>query len=274
MVAATFMLAAAAASPSETADPVVSRGLTHTAQDRQVLEKAIGRTNLLLSQAGRTLAASWQLVPAAGGKAAIPVYLVAAPTGAAALPAAVPRGCVCIFINPAALAAWLKPHVEGKGRFELDASHLLAFMLLHEVGHIAEGSASGEFVNGTLSQLNIEPSRAKASEEKADEFASDLIRKHAKPGTNAFLDANFIAMELSKLSWNMQAYRSLDMFGSTALGTPSVFFDQGYSHPNLEWRILRSNYLIQQTTEAQQLLDAFEKARRRGSTQRPIYKKQ
>ena len=55
--------------------------------------------------------------------------------------------------------------MEGPGRFELDASHVLIFMLLHEVGHITDGSPSGEFINGALSQLNIEPSRAKASEE-------------------------------------------------------------------------------------------------------------
>jgi len=77
----------------------------------------------------------------------------------------VPRGCICVFLNPAAFAAWIKPHMEGPGRFELDASHVLIFMLLHEVGHITDGSPSGEFINGALSQLNIEPSRAKASEE-------------------------------------------------------------------------------------------------------------
>ena len=164
--------------------------------------------------------------------------------------------------------------MEGSGRFELDASYILVFILLHEVGHIADGSPSGEFTDGALSQLNIEPSRAKASEEKADEFASDLIRKHARPGSAGFLDASFASMELSKLSWNMQAYRSLDKFGSTSLGTPSVFFDQGYSHPNLEWRVLRTNHLIQQTPESKKLLDAFEAARQRGTTQGPLYRKQ
>lgn len=269
---ASIFVGTTTATKPEASDPVLSRGLTYTTQDQQLVEKAIGRTNLLLGQAGR-LAWSGQAAATSDRPASIPVYLVAAPEGATALPAAVPRGCVCIFVNPAALAAWLKPHAEGPGRFELDGSYLLAFMLLHEVGHVAEGSAGGDFVNGALSQLNIEPSRAKASEEKADEFASDLIRKHASPGSNAFLEANFVAMELSKLSWNMQAYRTLDKFGSTALGTPSVFFDQTYSHPNLEWRILRGNYLIQQTPEAKQLLDAFEEARHRGAERRPIFQK-
>jgi len=53
-----------------------------------------------------------------------------------------------------------------------------------------------------------------------------------------------------------------------------VFFDQGYSHPNLEWRVLRTNHLIQQTPESKQLLDMFEAARHKGATQGPLYQKQ
>ena len=53
---------------------------------------------------------------------------------------------------------------------------------------------------------NSTSSRAvrKQAKNKADEFASNLIRKHARPGSKGFLDANFVSMELSKLSWNMQ----------------------------------------------------------------------
>ena len=85
-----------------------------------------------------------------------------------------------------------------------------------------KGSAGGDFVNGSLTQLNIEPSRAKAAEENADQFAADLIRKHANQVSKSSLQANFIAVQLSTLSWNMQAFISLDQFGATALGTPSV----------------------------------------------------
>ena len=85
------------------------------------------------------------------------------------------------------------------------------------------------------------------------------------------LDANWVVSELTKLSWNMQAFRSLDEFGAFAVGKPSVFFDNGYTHPNLAWRILRVNNLIQQTQETQYLLEAFEDARRRGANPQPLY---
>jgi hypothetical protein len=71
----------------------------------------------------------------------------------------------------------------------------------------------------------------------------------------------------------MQAYRSLEESGATAVGKPSVFLDQNLSHPNLEWRVLRSQHLIRQTTESKELLDMFEEARSRGANPQPLYKK-
>jgi hypothetical protein len=154
---------------------------------------------------------------------------------------------------------------------QLDRFHLLTFMLLHEVGHIIQGSAAGEFSNGEVSQVNIDPSLAKANEEEADEFAAGLVRQYARQSSvsDASLAANWVAVELAKLSWNMQAYRTLDEFGAATTGKPSIFFDQTYSHPNLAWRMLRSNYLIQQNPETKQLLEA----RRRGAAPRPLYQR-
>lgn len=91
------------------------------------------------------------------------------------------------------------------------------------------------------------------------------------PAHNTPLEANWVVNELSKLSWNMQAFRTLDEFGSFAIGKPDVYFDNGYSHPNLAWRILRVNNLIQQTQDSQALLDFFEEARQRGANPEPLY---
>jgi hypothetical protein len=255
-------------------DPVVLRGLTHTTKDRGLVEAAINRANLLLATTSRNLIGSWHLASNAGaGDKAVPVYLVAAPAAATSTPAAVPRGCTCVFVNPSLFAAWVKTHTEGASRLRLDVSYLLTFMLLHEVAHITQRTAAGDFSNGELSQLNIEPSLAKANEEDADEFAAGLVRQYSQQlsGSAASLAASWVAMELTKLSWNMQAYRTLDEFGASSTGKPSVFFDQAYSHPNLAWRVLRSNYLIQQSPETKQLLDAFEEARQRGSSRQPLY---
>jgi len=189
-------------------------------------------------------------------------------------PVAVPVGCSCVFVNPGTLSAWIAKQSRGPGRLDLDVPRLLAFMFLHEVGHIAKKSTGMEFENGELSELNVDPSIAKLNEQEADEFASKIVikAKEQKPPSSTSLEANWISTALVTLSWNMQAHQSLDEFGATAIGKPSVFFDPNLSHPNLDWRILYSNYLIQRTPEAKALLDSFEEARRRGEDHKPLYK--
>lgn len=270
---AILLLSAAAALPQD--DPVVSRGLRHTSEGRDVAQTAIDHANSLLSKSNLRFDGSWTPTSSAKDSALIPIYLIEAPSTAASTHAAVPRGCRCVFVNPSLLAAFVDRHSKGTGRLGLDAPLLLSFMLLHEAGHIRRDSAGVQFDRGEMSQLNIEPSKAKASEEEADEFAAVLIRENAKPGrdVNSFLTANGIAMQLTNLGWNMQAYRTLDEFGAAATAKRSVYFDQNYSHPNLAWRILRSNYLIQQTPVAKQLLESFEEIRRRGLSPEPIYKR-
>jgi hypothetical protein len=72
----------------------------------------------------------------------------------------------------------------------------------------------------------------------------------------------------------MQAFRTIDEFGAFAVGKPSVFFDNGFTHPNLAWRILRVNDRIQQTDETRSLLKAFEDARELGATSQPLNQRQ
>ena len=165
----------------QSVDPVLARGLHHSQQDRAMVETAIARTNRLIAKTGHRLRASWSEAVEPADRS-VPVYGVAAPEGKAATPAAVPRGCTCVFVNPGLFASWLKTHSTGTGRLDLDPAYVLTFMLLHEVGHITQRSAAGEFSNGELSQLNIEPSIAKANEEEADDFAIALIREEIKQG--------------------------------------------------------------------------------------------
>lgn len=204
----------------------------------------------------------------------VSVYLVASRSNVSGAIAAVPSGCRCIFVNPSLLATWVASHSHNVGQLELDRGQLLTFMLLHEVGHIHHGTAAGDFVNGELSQLNNEPSIAKEREKEADDFAAALIRQLRDQTSSGSLAANWISIEISKLCWNMQAHRSLDEFGATAIGEPAVFFDQNYSHPNLAWRMLRSNDLIQRTDESGRLLKAFEEAQQRGHEPKRPYSKE
>ncbi|WP_244788356.1 hypothetical protein [Cupriavidus pauculus] len=169
---------------------------------------------------------------------------------------------------------WLAKQTGGAGRLDADAPRLLAFMLLHEIGHLVKNSTGMAFTNGELSELNVAPTVAKYREQDADEFASQIVidAMEEKPPSSASIEANWISTALVTLSWNMQAHRSLDEFGATATGKPAVFFDPNLSHPNLDWRILHSNYLIQKTPASKALLDAFEEARQRGENPEPLYK--
>lgn len=178
-----------------------------------------------------------------------------------------------MFVAPSVLHEWIRRNSTGAGRMELDASNFLVFVLLHEVGHLRKSTPGAVYHDGGMSQLNTEPSRAKAAEEDADDFAADVLKRAARrPATNAdSISANWVLVELSKLSWNMQAFRTLDEFGAFSVGKPSVFFDDGYTHPNLAWRILRVNDRIQSTSETRALLEAFEEARQRGANPLPLY---
>ncbi|HFH4096757.1 MULTISPECIES: hypothetical protein [Pseudomonas] len=252
-------------------DPVALRGLQHTNAERPLLESAIKSANLMTKANGPTLTPSWTWNE--GDAQSVPVYLVKSPAGAISTPAVVPRDCTCVFVNLPAFEAWLNAHSKGSGRMTLESKHLLTFMLLHEVGHLSKNTTGAEFSNGSLSQLNTEPALAKAREEAADEFAAELVREWSR-STSDFttsIEANWVANELTKLSWNMQAYRTLDEFGALETGKPLVFFDQNMSHPNLAWRILRSNHLIQQSEETKALLHNFEEARQKGADPLPLY---
>lgn len=255
-------------------DAVIERGLRHTKLDQAIAAAAIDRSNQFLVNAGFQFAPSWRIPnPQTSTSNVVPVYLVESEETEAWTPAAVPKGCRCVFVNPAVLATWVKNNSTGPGRMMLDHGYFLTFILLHEAGHISKGSPAAVFKDGRLSQLNIAPSRAKANEEDADEFAAVLLRRYAqmKPASNISLDANRVVNELTKLSWNMQAYRTIEEFSAFSVGVPDVFFDNSYSHPNLAWRILRTNNLIERSDATRQLLEAFEAARERASTAAPLY---
>lgn len=251
-------------------DPVSERGLLNTEKGREMAERAIYEVNLLISEQGLRLIPAWKQSKDANN---VPVYLVESHPKAVATPAAVPRGCRCIFVSPSVLKAWIEHNSSGSGRLNLDAGRFLVFILMHEVGHIKSNTPGAVLKDGEISQLNVEPSLAKAAEEEADNFAADVLKSRAKQAkvNEASLTANWVIMELTNLSWNMQAFRTLDEFGSFAVGKPSVYFDIGYTHPNLAWRILRATDRIQQTEATRELLAAFEEARLRGANPQPLY---
>lgn len=270
-----LMAALPADAAAPTSDPVAERGLAATTRDRPLVQSAIEKANLLLVEGSIRLRAAW-IVPADGpDRDAAPVYLVGAKDTSLSSPAFVPKGCACIFVNPALLSQWSTAHSKGDGRWELDRRELLTYMLLHEVGHLAKGTSGGAVEHGELTQFNVDPAVAKVNEEDADGFAADLLRGYFRrtPVTDASIEANKVATQLLYLSWNMQRYRAIDQFAAWTVGKPSVYFDNGYSHPNLAWRVLRSNYLIHRNEQTKMLLDEFEAARKRGMQAAPVYER-
>ncbi len=257
-------------------DEVTQRGFRHTTRDRDLVAKAAARANEILTGTGIRFVPIWQMEASEANKAdgagVVPLYLVESP-GEATTPAAVPQGCYCVFVNPKFLSTWTAFNSKGVGRLTIDRDYFLTFVLLHEAGHIQAGTAAAAFKNGEISQLNVDPSKEKADERRADEFAAELLRQraYATPASSSSIAANFVVNELVKLGWNMQAFRTLDEFASFSTGKPSVYFDDGYTHPNMALRILRTNNLIQRTAETQSLLDAFEQARQRGANPKPLY---
>lgn len=260
--------------PSE--NPVTARGLSEAVIGQDLVETAIKYANILaVGQSQFSLRASW--VPMQNqqeGQEAV-VYLVKGEGLLGGNAVGVPRDCTCVFVQMPTLKQWIAAYSTGSGRLELDPAYLLAFMFLHELGHLHHGHHAVDFVEGKLMQLNIEPSIAKQHEKLADEFAGKIIRQAvhgSKAALATSLEATFLSTELTKLSWNLQAQRSLDFFGSDVLGTPEVFFDSGYSHPNLSWRILRVNHLIHQSNESRTLLEKFEQSKIRGAEPESIFR--
>jgi hypothetical protein len=259
-------------------DPVSARGLNHYEPGQGLTEEAVGYANQLLLPENYQLIPAWKPIASDDSTSEgnpVQVYSVSSGNDDILVPAAVPKGCRCIFVNTKSLITWSGKNYSGEGRLELNAAYLLAFMLLHEVGHIDQDTSAVKFANGKMSQLNIAPSLAKEKEEEADKFAAELVRSRSRNTevSDASLTANWIAYEISKMSWNMQVYRTIDEFGSSVTGNPSVYFDSSYSHPNLAWRILRSNHLIQQTEDTADLLRTFEAIRYRETDTSPIYRR-
>jgi hypothetical protein len=178
--------------------------------------------------------------------------------------------CGCVVAQSAALSRWLVAHLgTSEGLLSLDAKNLLAYMLLHEAGHVANGDAGRVLPRHTSAPKATSSSQGPLStdvEEAADEFAANAIASALEQkGTDRGVAAAKLTVTLAQLSWNLSAHRLLDDFGGTGLNKPSLFRDAGLSHPNLEWRILVVNAAISKSETSRQLLEEFER-RRTGDT--------
>jgi hypothetical protein len=175
--------------------------------------------------------------------------------------------CKCVIAQVGGMTVWLQKHTgTGQALLTIDVDKVLAYMLLHELGHIVHGDLvekSGSFDTAvSATGFNLDLTQQKDRENAADRYAADAISTAmAARGTDRGLAGTAVAITLSQLSWNLAEHRLLDNFGGTELHHSSLFWDAGLSHPNLEWRILSVNDEISKTTVSHQMLGDFESSR-------------
>ncbi len=238
-------------------------GYEQTALGREETQKAIERTNLILH--GRfpfRLLPGWTTTPPSDPHG-IPVWLIQSAGNPRSALMEVPRSsCRCIVIRIADMRAWLARHqtVAGQTGLGFDVANIMSFMLLHEVGHISAGhpgqleAASDTEVVAPTSRLTAQQCR----ELEADTFASTVLKRAIRSvGSSGWIEANWVAIELSKLSFNLFGKRLLEKFPANALGAASVFGDRAYSHPNFDLRIYALNADISDDVTSKQLLEEF-----------------
>ena len=245
-------------------------GLVESPVDHPKLEAAIRMANLVLGpSAAAAFDPGWKTPPSVS---AVRVF-AAAPQGLGETEVMTSyHQCNCVIVQVGRVSAWLSQQTgSGEALLSIDIRKLIAYMLLHEMGHITHGDVLGdETSTGNISQaekFNLSPTTQKEHEVAADLYAAHAIAgAEREKGTDRGLAAAQIDMTLSQLSWNLAEHRLVDDFGGTALREPALFYDPGLSHPNLEWRILSVNAAISDSPTARKLLSDFESSREPQST--------
>ncbi|MER9758277.1 hypothetical protein NKJ46_34010 [Mesorhizobium sp. M0166] len=241
-------------------------GLQETTYGRQLIEDSAAKANNILGfRDTHRFVGSWQLTSPSESKTEfVPVYLISPESVSAVYSIMVPNNCGCVFIQPKALEAWIArystsvPHM-----LSVTPSDIVAFMLLHELGHV-EHSDPGEFEAAKdPNSLNLDETEQKTREEQADNFALDLLTAASTDmdSLDGWLEAQSMQLALANLSWNLSAIRLLDNFGASVLCSRAVFQDAGYSHPNFELRMLYANDRLTKSPESHQLFASFEACR-------------
>lgn len=245
---------------SATKNPVMDMGLTETALGHALIEQAAESANSWLEPgSGVRFVPAWKTTEAQSTSNAVPIYAISDVNAPANYMVAVPTRCRCVFVEPRAYETWLYNRVSHTGEtLEISEARLLAFMLLHEAGHITHGDP-GEFNGSGTGSLNSNVSAEKERELAADSFAVEQLKgaMGRMKDYTPWLNAQLATADLSNLAFEMQQVRQERFFGSAVLHTPGAFYDLGYTHPNFELRLLTVNDMISNTPTSHQLLQDF-----------------
>lgn len=249
--------------PSPPLPGIESFGLVESSVDRPTLQSAIQISDLVLGpSAPITLGSGWN----AQQQKLIRVFAVT-PQGLSKREVMTSyQRCKCVIAQIGRVTEWLKEQTgTGSQLLTIDIRNVLAYMLLHEAGHIVHGDLNGSNAFDDASgggKFNLDPTAQKDRENAADQYAAEAIASGmAEKGTDRGLAATRLSLVLSQLSWNLAEHRLLDNFGGTEANLSSLFQDAGLSHPNLEWRILVVNDAISHSPTSHQLLADFDEHR-------------
>lgn len=251
---------------SKPENPVERLGFRETTHGRKLVEEAAAAANNILGFRNvHRFSGSWRSVHGENQqRKVIDIFLIDPSSMSIAYSVVVPTGCNCVFVQPSGLETWINDHSTALPQMlAVQPRDIIAFMLLHELGHIEHGDP-GEFdVAGENAVEKSDRSVQKHQELLADQFAVDQVSEAARDlnAVTGWIGSQKIQLALANLSWNTMTLRLLNHFGASSLCSRSVFADVGYSHPNFELRILTANYLLTSSPESKELLSSFQACR-------------
>lgn len=281
----------------EETDDLNQLGLIRSFRGASSVKEAVSLVNAVVGPGGPSV--TYGPVPQ-GDLLSVPLYLVQGEELGPLDICFVPAGCNCIVVNADLL-------VEFDSIFSMSCdacdrvtrSNILAVLLLHELGHIADDSP-GSYVSAgpfTLQDINMGRKRVEHPELAADLFAGRLIREATLERRNR--DRFFVGLDLldcistgaSNFFWTRQQYDSEaleavaaaiesvvedsdpDQLGKKAATLPSntkhLYWDLGYTHPNLELRYLVLLDAILQSESTQEALSGYFELRDEAETVAP-----
>ena len=260
---AVSMVFSVAASAASTLNPVTATGYEEATSGRSLLSESIALANSVIrSSSNYRLVPSWNPAPGQKANKSIQVYLVRASTELFGIQ--VPfRSCNCVFVQEVVVLEDINKYsTKLPEMLRIDPKDMIAFMLLHELGHIDHGDL-GSF-DANEPDYNYDDSAQKQRESAADRYASDALVAAANQNRDSLSFSASLEIELAvtNASWNLAALRLIDGFGGSALCSKFLFADRGGTHPNFELRILTVNNNLNGTSTSKELLEAFQACRR------------
>jgi hypothetical protein len=241
-------------------------GLARTSRESDLVNQAIAAANTIL--AGRdSLVFRYDIRPQSSPDE-VPVSILSSLNLSGSDVIWTPPNCRCVYIQAQALRRWIEQaeYAHGYGS-RFDEKYVVAFMLLHEMGHVLQGK-SGEYLasEDPDSNSNVLSTNTKIAESDADSFAESQIVGQLREGGRRAQTASVIVTNIVILANNIYYDVTLSQGLTEILClTPTIYWDHGYSHPNLVFRLMGTVNRLAPSPEATRIVADFSDCRTRNS---------